>query len=240
MNKDSFAHTPVLCVVQKACNICKGEPDKTCKKCNQKEFIFRGEDCLKNLCDWLFSGENKNAIVIAHNMKAFDGQFVLQYMHSNAIKPTIIPKGLELMVIEGGGIRIIHSFNFLPMPLSQLPKAFGFTELKKGYFPHIYNTRENQNYVGALPPAESYGTKDMKPDDYKSFTAWYDEHKNNMFDMQAEMLAYCRSDVDILRKCCMKFRELFIEQTLTLSQKISQSSVLVAVFTGKTICLKKA
>ncbi|WAR17795.1 hypothetical protein MAR_032389 [Mya arenaria] len=45
------------------------------------------------------------------------------------------------------------------------------------------------------------------------FMAWYDIHKNDAFDFQYELLKYCRSDVDILRKCCLKFRELFQEIT---------------------------
>ena len=29
------------------------------------------------------------------------------------------------------------------MPLSQLPKDFGLVEMKKGYFPHLYNMKDN-------------------------------------------------------------------------------------------------
>ena len=35
----------------------------------------------------------------------------------------------------------------------------------------------------------------------------------NHFDFQEELLKYCRSDVDILRKCCLKFRSMFKEIT---------------------------
>jgi hypothetical protein len=31
------------------------------------------------------------------------------------------------------------------MPLSKFPKTFGLTELHEGYFPHHFNTPENQN-----------------------------------------------------------------------------------------------
>jgi len=37
------------------------------------------------------------------------------------------------------------------MFLAKLPKAFGLTELKKGYFPHLFNKTENRDYVGPLP-----------------------------------------------------------------------------------------
>ncbi|KAF0691466.1 Uncharacterized protein FWK35_00036758, partial [Aphis craccivora] len=35
--------------------------------------------------------------------------------------------------------------------LSDFPKTFGLTEAKKGYFPHFFNTPENQSYIGPLP-----------------------------------------------------------------------------------------
>ena len=33
------------------------------------------------------------------------------------------------------------------------------------------------------------------------------------FNFKEEIVAYCRSDVDILRRCCLEFRELFYEIT---------------------------
>ena len=38
--------------------------------------------------------------------------------------------------------QVIDSLNFLPMKLSILPEALGFEELKKGWFPNHFNTRE--------------------------------------------------------------------------------------------------
>lgn len=53
----------------------------------------------------------------------------------------------------------------------------------------------------------------MKPDDRKKFLIWYNEHKGYRFDFRQELLEYCRSDVDILKQCCLKFRENFMEIT---------------------------
>lgn len=41
----------------------------------------------------------------------------------------------------------------------------------------------------------------MKPEARQNFLMWYEEHRNGHFDFQAELLGYCRSDVDILRRC---------------------------------------
>ena len=41
--------------------------------------------------------------------------------------------------------------NFFPMALSNFPKTIGINELKKGFFPHFFNTQQNQNYIGYMP-----------------------------------------------------------------------------------------
>ena len=53
----------------------------------------------------------------------------------------------------------------------------------------------------------------MKPDKRKEFMTWYEEHKTDAFDFQKELLRYCRSDVDILRRCCIKFPEMLKSMT---------------------------
>jgi hypothetical protein len=66
-----------------------------------------------------------------------------------------------LEVAKGLNIRVIESLNFLPMKLAALPKAFGLTELRKGYFPHFFNKMENQTYVGPYPDPKEYGVDYM-------------------------------------------------------------------------------
>ena len=43
--------------------------------------------------------------------------------------------------------------------------------------------------------------------------AWLKSKENCVFDFKKEMLDYCRSDVDILRQACLKFRELLMSAT---------------------------
>ncbi len=102
--------------------------------------------------------------------------------------------------------------NFLPMRLAALPKAFGLTELRKGYFPHYFNTRENQTYVGPYPESHYYGADYMGKEDRAQFLDWH-SRQTGVFDFAAEMKAYCVSDVDILRRSCIRFRELLVEAT---------------------------
>lgn len=89
-------------------------------------------------------------------------------------------------------IKLIDSYNFLPMALAKLPSCFGLHELRKGYFPHLFNTRDNQEYVGPLPEAKYYSPETMTVSAKEAFMSWYNQHKDDTFDIQKEMLEYCR------------------------------------------------
>ncbi|GBN65757.1 hypothetical protein AVEN_24896-1 [Araneus ventricosus] len=144
-------------------------------------------------------------------MKGFDGQFILRWLLEKGQCPKVIPNGTKLMSLQlkALNITIIDSCNFLSMPLSKLPKTFSVEELSKGFFPHLFNRPENQNYVGPLPYYSFYSPNTMSPGDGKLFFQWYDQRKTDAFDFQKEMHI---SDVDILRRCA-EFREQFLKAT---------------------------
>ena len=50
-------------------------------------------------------------------------------------------------------LMFIDSLSFIPMKLANFPKIFGLDELRKGYFPHLFNKKENENYVRPIPPS---------------------------------------------------------------------------------------
>lgn len=84
----------------------------------------------------------------------YDGQFILKWIHQYGFVPKVIPRGLEIIELEHGGVRLLDSLNYLPMPLSAIPKAMGF-DAAKGYFPHLFNRRENWGKIfDTLPDAE--------------------------------------------------------------------------------------
>ncbi|XP_046583695.1 uncharacterized protein LOC124290898 [Haliotis rubra] len=98
------------------------------------------------------------------------------------------------------------------MKLASVPKAFGLTELKKGYFPHWFNLKENQNYVGAFPDPHMYGVDYIGAKDRDAFLSWYGQ-QHGLFDFSKEMKEYCISDVTVLREACLKFQQLIMEAT---------------------------
>ena len=113
-------------------------------------------------------------------------------------------------------IRMLDSLNFMPTSLSKLPKMFGIQELKKGYFPHLFNSKANRNAkLDKLPDVIFYSPDEMKETERDEFMAWYAENQHKPFDLQFELEQYCRSDVDILRRCCQEFRKMFMQMTST-------------------------
>lgn len=223
----SFLHQPNLCVVQKVCSHCIDQRltcESECSHCGKNELVFTGDQTTQLFCQWLFSEENVGATVICHNFKGYDSYPVLQYLHDNAILPEVITNGTKFMSIKVPvcKIRFIDSLNFIPMALADMPKAFGESELVKGYFPHLMNRKENQQLVlSHLPDIKYYNPDGMKIDKRREFLLWYESHKHDKFDFQQELLRYCRSDVDILRKCSLKFRKLF--------QEISKKNACVGI-----------
>ena len=195
-------HCPNLCVVHD----------------EEKEVaLFQGKDTVKNFCEWLVTPEHEGCIVVAHNFQGYDGYFIKEFLIDNAIHYEIIYRGAKSlsMTVSLFNIKFIDSLNFIPMSLAKFPKTFGQDELCKGYFPHRFNKDENQNYVGPIPCQNDYGVNFMKPGEREAFIAWHDEQvaNNYRYDFREEIIKYCRSDVDILRKCCLLYREMFRNET---------------------------
>ncbi|XP_018334518.2 uncharacterized protein LOC108743448 [Agrilus planipennis] len=132
----------------------------------------------------------------------------------------------------------LDSSNFIAGPLAEFPKTFDLKELKKGYFPHFFNTSENQNYIGELPAAKYYGPDVMKTKQREAFLAWHTSriNENYVFDFQRELHDYCDSDVDILRRGCLEFRKEFLEiANIDPLQYLTIASVCMSIYRSKYI-----
>ena len=128
------------------CSRCE-DRDAPCQGCGLREVIFEGQETSHTFGKWLFSSQHKYFKTVCHNMKGYDGYFLLEYLIDQSMLPDkIIYNGSKIMymtVEKDLHIKVIDSLNFLPMKLSKLPEVFGLKEIKKGWFPHFFNTREN-------------------------------------------------------------------------------------------------
>ena len=191
-------HEPNLCIVHNEAG---------------DEWIFQGEKARDEFCEWLFTTEHAGCTVMAHNYQGYDSYFILQYLREQDVKYNVIMRGTKVLslTVEFFDVRFVDSLDFIPMKLANFPKTFGIEELAKGYIPHLFNKKENENYVGPIPRAPYYNPNGMSPKGKETFMVWHQgmRDRNYEFNIKEEIVAYCRSDVDILRRCCLEFRELF-------------------------------
>ena len=98
-------HEPNLCIVQNEAG------DK---------WVFQGDNTRNEFCEWLFTNEHANCIVMAHNFQGYDSYFILQYLRENGVKYDVIMRGAKVLTlsIDMFKIKFIDSLNFVPMRLA--------------------------------------------------------------------------------------------------------------------------
>ena len=82
---------------------------------------------------------------IFHNLKGFDGVFIIESLFRQAIKvENQLTNGAKTLSFQywymEGRITFKDSLRFLLIPLAELPETFNLVELHKGFFPHAFHT----------------------------------------------------------------------------------------------------
>ena len=161
----------------------------------------------------------RDLIVIFHNLKGFDGNFIIEELYKQGMKVadqlTTGAKTLKCTYFyETTGITFKDSLCFMPMALSELPGMFNFEELHKGWFPHAFHTRENLRYRGLIPAKEYLQAQAMKLKKRKQIDTWYaaQVEKNELYDLWKELNKYCHSDIMVLKAACEAFIQKFQEE----------------------------
>ena len=144
------------------------------------------------------------------------------------LKPAPRLIGLKMYSLELRGAKqrkIIFkdTYHYLMCPLSTLPKTFGLTVQDKGFFPHLFTTRENlDRQLTSMPEQRFYQPEFMKCAERKKFEDWYsqqqtiDQQLNGStvrFHLRQKLLEYCSNDVRILTEAALKFRQVFMDKT---------------------------
>ena len=204
------------------------QPNLLCyqtSKPNSTIRTLKGPHCCREFVKELgklalvFVGKKKKrerpVTVLFHNLKGFDGVFILKELYKDSRR--VVNQacmGAKVLTFKSGAITFKDSLCFLPFPLSAFPSTFGIEEIKKGYFPHAFNTLQNQGYVGSIPPKSFYDPDGMKSKDKAAFDAWYAEQvaRGETFDLQKELVSYCHSDVKLLKEGCEAFVRQFKQE----------------------------
>lgn len=161
---------------------------------------FYVHDCTSRLFDWLEDlavdqdGDDRNVIVILHNLKGYDGMFILQHCYATHREVTDqITVGTKILSLTSDRLTFKDLLCFLPFP--NFPATLGINELCKAFFPHKFNTLENQDYEGPMPDATHYDPDGMSTKKKEEFERWYTEKvtADYHFVLRREMEACCKS-----------------------------------------------
>ena len=123
-----------------------------------------------------------------------------------------------------------HAFWVDPVG-DMLPGAFGLTA-SKSWYPHIFNTKENLDYVGPIPYVSYYGSNDMGESERVEFLAWYEGQRDRVFDNRFVLETYCQDDVTALRQACRVFRREFAQ---ICNIDVFQESITIASACNKVL-----
>lgn len=241
INDNELSHMPNLLISQTLCSDCMDtttakKKTPTCDICGEFEHIWYGTDCVKNFCDYLYNeiapsaAHAKAAVtIIAHNQRGYDGHFIVQdfFKRDFQATPEMIMTGSKILYSHIENLRFIDSLSLFMQPLSSLVKSFNIVEMKKGFFPHLFNCPENQEYIGEWPSSDYYNPSQMKPSQQTEFMTWYDDQLGKNFDFKSEIIEYCRSDVNILMTAMIRFINLF--QSITGLNPIVRNFTLASV-----------
>ena len=112
---------------------------------------------------------------MAHNFQDYDSYFILQYLHEQGVKYNVIMRQAKVLSLEVElfNIRFVDSLNFIPMKLVNFHK------------------KQNDNYIGPIPPAPYYNPNRMNPKDRETFMAWHQGMRDivNTFSISKKRLS---------------------------------------------------
>ena len=133
--------------------------------------------------------QDPEILVVFHNLKGFDGMFILHELYQQQQEVTDqLTVGAKVLSFRSRPIKFIDSLCFLPMPLASFSSTFNLTELKKGFFPHLFNTPEHQHYVARIPDLEFYDPDGMM--EKNKLEHWHSDQvrRNVVFDFHRDMV----------------------------------------------------
>ena len=181
------------------------------------EQIYFGDDCLERFLDFMTLSNLGRNICVAHNASGYDSRLLLEtiiHQFGNTVdkKAKFICRGTKFMQLKWGDTIFLDSLLHLPGSLAGLAKSFNLT-MRKGYFPHLFNSTDNYDYNSTLPDKKYFDLTFMAKTkkDVDEFNNWYDVRKEQgPWNFQEELIAYCKDDVKILSEIMMQFHTTII------------------------------
>lgn len=178
------------------------------------EVILTGPDCLREFIVRMTNLNHGRNIVIAHNGSGYDSRHIVEAAaRLTSVQMGVVPRGMKFMEVTLGlNTHFRDSLLHLPGSLANLAKGFFGADsgIVKGYFPHLFHKASNFGYVGPIPAKRYF---DMAfcaktAEALRDFNDWHASWAGRDWDFDAELLKYCRNDVEILAKLVLTYHEM--------------------------------
>lgn len=182
--------------------------------------VYKGRDCLQRFIGFMLSHNYGRNICVAHNASGYDSRLLfdeaLEFCKENY---SIVPlsRGHKFMQLTLNKHTILRdSMLHLKGSLKNLAKDFLSKDMRKGYFPHLFNTPEHQTYIGPVPDKEFFDLAFSagSENDIEDFHQWHNNQRdrNVQWDFAHELEAYCINDVELLAQVMLKYHEILLDK----------------------------
>jgi len=182
-----------------------------------EEQIFKGDGALKEFLMFMQRYNHGRNLCFAHNASGYDTRLVFDKaceIDDLDVAMNPIMRGGKFMQLKIGHVVYRDSMLHVPGSLRSLAKDFCDGQLLKGYFPHLFNSVENYNYIGPIPDKKyfdiSFSVKDES--ELQTFNDWYDEQQGLVWNFQDELLKYCQNDVLVLCQIMKGYHEILFDK----------------------------
>ena len=186
------------------------------------EQVMTGPDCLRDFVTLMLNTNGGRNICVAHNGSGYDSRHIAEVAAElgGNVGLEVVPRGLKFMRLKVGSCIFADSLLHLPGSLANLAKGyFGNGVMAKGYFPHLFNTAAHHGYRGPIPAKRYFDLAFMVRSEEAAveFNEWHDSWAGREWDFDAELLKYCRNDVDILARLMKEYHAICIDKFSNLS-----------------------
>lgn len=179
-----------------------------------QEGTFTGKLCIRDFIEFLLGFNKGNNICIAHNGSGYDIRLVFRalgdFVDAADIRP--IMRGTKLLQLKINKLVFRDSLLHLPGSLKDLGREMASGMALKGFFPYLFNTDDNQSYIGPIPALTFFGTSYKSISERDALRKWHSEWTGD-WDFQKELKAYCVNDVAILAKIIEEYHDAQMKMT---------------------------
>ena len=150
---------------------------------SQKTYEWTGPDCIKDCLLFLLQYNRGNNTMWAHNAAGYDTRLIAEELSkiNGQIDVESVERGTKFMILKlnkttKGALIFYDSLNHLKGSIASLAQDTCPDSVRKGDFPHLFNTKENwdSNYSGPIPHISYFDLAFKKSQkEIKAFKSFY-------------------------------------------------------------------